>query len=197
MHRSIVTLSSLASPEAATHALQTPAARASALTEEEALTEILAAAGDRDSIEFGELVDLLGGETTYRTIVNAFRSALAEGWLVAVLERRANRAVRYRLTAGGQARTASADAAGSASVADVLIVLADFDRFGGGTLGLIAWELGRRAEDLGAAWDEVVRDGLARESGVDVDGETSWRLTEQGHQRRADLGRSRLHLRLL
>ena len=69
---------------------------------------------------------------------------------------------------------------------EVLAVLADFDRFGGSSVALIAWELGAPEESVADLASQAAKEGLLRPSGVDpVSGEDMWRLTGLGRGRQA------------
>ncbi|HWE08266.1 MAG TPA: hypothetical protein VG325_02860 [Solirubrobacteraceae bacterium] len=68
----------------------------------------------------------------------------------------------------------------------LLEVLADFDGFGGASLGLVAWELFVTEEDVREAWAVAVAAGwLAPAGRDDVFGEQLWRLTSEGWIARA------------
>jgi hypothetical protein len=63
----------------------------------------------------------------------------------------------------------------------LLEVLADFDRLGGASLGLVAWELFVTEQDVTEAWEIAVASGwLAPAEQDDVYGEQLWRLTAEG-----------------
>ncbi|MBV9818045.1 MAG: hypothetical protein JOZ07_06805 [Solirubrobacterales bacterium] len=63
-------------------------------------------------------------------------------------------------------------------------VLADFDRFGGASLGLIAWELFVPEAAVAPAWSAAVAGGLVAEAGHDPTyDERLWRLTASGWAR--------------
>jgi hypothetical protein len=74
---------------------------------------------------------------------------------------------------------------------DVLAVLGDFDRAGGASLNLLAWELVRSPELVASTWDAAEAEGLIRAVGADPrTGELIFRLTAGGWEevRRTDLG---------
>jgi hypothetical protein len=65
------------------------------------------------------------------------------------------------------------------SLQQLLEVVAEFDRFGGASLGLIAWELCVEEELVAAAWQRAARDGLIAPAGRDRK-EQLWRLSPAG-----------------
>jgi len=80
---------------------------------------------------------------------------------------------------------------GNASVArvgpleSVLDVLQEFDDLGGGSLGLVAWELGVEEGVLAPAWSTAIEEALLEPAGTDmIYGEAMWRITERGRQAR-------------
>ena len=71
------------------------------------------------------------------------------------------------------------------SLQSVLDVLADFDRLGGASLQLVAWELDVDEGAVWVAWSQVIDDCLIEHSGTDhVLGEKMWRLSERGRRAR-------------
>jgi hypothetical protein len=65
----------------------------------------------------------------------------------------------------------------------LLEVMADFDQFGDGSLGLVAWELSIDESAVSVAWSRAIADGLLERSGTDeVPGEETWRLTTRGRR---------------
>jgi hypothetical protein len=85
-------------------------------------------------------------------------------------------------------RAAGGNADGDVPIATVLEVLADFDRFGGASVELTAWELDVDHSQVIAAWTTAGDDGLMERCGSDVvDGleEEMWRLTDAGHRVRS------------
>jgi hypothetical protein len=69
------------------------------------------------------------------------------------------------------------------SVRSLLDVVAEFDRFGGASLELVAWELSIEESAVSAAWSRAIADGLLERSGTDeVPGEDTWRLTTLGRR---------------
>jgi hypothetical protein len=64
------------------------------------------------------------------------------------------------------------------SVDRLLAVMRDFDEFGGGSLELVAWELGEPASRVEPAWSKLIADGLIEPAGIDsIFGEPLWRLS--------------------
>ena len=64
-----------------------------------------------------------------------------------------------------------------------------FDQFGGGSLGLVAWELGHREAEVAPAWRGAINRGLIEPVGIDLNnGEEMWRITEQGRDAHSSLG---------
>jgi hypothetical protein len=65
---------------------------------------------------------------------------------------------------------------------DVIAVLNDFDGMGGGSVELVAWELGCSPGALAGVWETMVSDGVITAIGPDVvTGELMFRLTAIGH----------------
>jgi GAF domain len=63
----------------------------------------------------------------------------------------------------------------------VLSVLLDFDRFGGGSAELVAWELGTSEELISRLWPRLVHDELIEPAeSDDIAGEGMWQLTDLG-----------------
>ena len=61
--------------------------------------------------------------------------------------------------------------------------MADFDRFGGASIELVAWELCIEKSAVSAAWSRAIADGLLERFGTDeVRGEETWRLTSRGRR---------------
>ncbi len=90
-----------------------------------------------------------------------------------------------------ECEVAASDSAGYASTASlgslqsVLDVLQDFDDLGGGSLGLVAWELGVEEGAVAPAWSTAIEEGLIEPAGWDMNyGEEMWRITERGRQAR-------------
>ena len=66
------------------------------------------------------------------------------------------------------------------SVDQLMVVMRDFDEFGGASIELVAWELGAPPSRLDAAWSRAVAEGMLEPAGVDsVFGEPIWRLSEK------------------
>ena len=65
------------------------------------------------------------------------------------------------------------------SLRQLLEVVAEFDRYGGASLGLVAWELCVEEQLVGAAWQPATRDGLIAPAGRDRQ-EQLWRLSPAG-----------------
>jgi hypothetical protein len=65
------------------------------------------------------------------------------------------------------------------SLQQLLDVVAEFDRHGGASLGLIAWELCVKEQRVAAAWQRATRDGLIAPAGRDRQ-EQAWRLSPAG-----------------
>ena len=65
------------------------------------------------------------------------------------------------------------------SLETLLHVMAEFDEFGGASLGLVAWELFVNERAVHDAWNEAVETGLIELAGVEpIYTEELWRLTE-------------------
>jgi hypothetical protein len=63
----------------------------------------------------------------------------------------------------------------------LLDVVAEFDRLGGASLGLVAWELVVAESDVIETWDTAIAAGWLEPAGRDgVFGEQLWRLTADG-----------------
>lgn len=63
----------------------------------------------------------------------------------------------------------------------LLDVLADFDSLGGGSVGLVAWELYVDEPEVSEAWTTAIAAGWVEPAGWDdVFGERLWRLTATG-----------------
>ncbi len=78
-------------------------------------------------------------------------------------------------------RAGEASAVRLRSLQSVLDVLRDFDDLGGGSLALVAWELGVEEGALAAAWSTAIEEALLKPAGRDmISGEEMWRLTERG-----------------
>ena len=71
----------------------------------------------------------------------------------------------------------------SSDVRSVVDVVYEFDRFGGASLELVAWELSLPDDALAPGWEEALRRGFLELAGIDdVDGKQTYRLTELGRQ---------------
>ena len=70
---------------------------------------------------------------------------------------------------------------GPISLQQVLEVIAEFDDFGGASLGLVAWELCVDEELVARAWQQAINHELIRPAGRDSQ-EQLWRLTSAGRQ---------------
>jgi hypothetical protein len=68
---------------------------------------------------------------------------------------------------------------GPVSTQQVLEVAAEFDEFGGASLGLTAWELCVDEELVVPAWQQATSHGLLRPAGRDSQ-ERLWRLSAAG-----------------
>jgi hypothetical protein len=76
------------------------------------------------------------------------------------------------------------------AVQEVLEVLADFDKSGGASSGLVAWELFVDEQRVADAWEQAQSDGLLRPAAHDgVNDEQLWRLTAGGWAARTGPGR--------
>jgi hypothetical protein len=67
----------------------------------------------------------------------------------------------------------------SVSLQRLLEVAAEFDPFGGASLGLVAWELCVEEQLVAPAWRHAVGDGLLTPAGRDCQ-EQLWRLSPAG-----------------
>jgi len=65
------------------------------------------------------------------------------------------------------------------SIQQVLEVAAEFDDFGGASLGLVAWELCVDEQLVAPAWQQATSHGLLRPAGRDSK-ERLWRLSTAG-----------------
>jgi hypothetical protein len=65
------------------------------------------------------------------------------------------------------------------SLQQVLEVVAEFDDFGGASLGLVAWEMCVDEQLAADAWQHAISDGLIRPAGRDWQ-EQLWRLSSAG-----------------
>jgi len=75
------------------------------------------------------------------------------------------------------------------STRSVLAVLADFDKLGGGSAGLVAWELCVAEPDVAAAWADAIKHGWITSAGRDrTHDEEIWRLTSTGWRANAARG---------
>ncbi len=73
----------------------------------------------------------------------------------------------------------------SVAMHTVLDVFADFDQFGGASIGLVAWELDVDPSNIVASWTQAINDGLLERSGSDTAAgydEELWSLTDRGRQ---------------
>jgi len=68
---------------------------------------------------------------------------------------------------------------GAVSLGHLLEVVAEFNDFGGASLGLVAWELCVDEELVAAAWRQAIRSGLLMSAAPDAQGQL-WRLTQEG-----------------
>jgi hypothetical protein len=68
---------------------------------------------------------------------------------------------------------------GPLSLRQVLEVVAEFDDYGGASLGLVAWELSVGDEQVAAAWRQAISQGLMTPAGQDGQ-EQLWRLSPAG-----------------
>lgn len=83
------------------------------------------------------------------------------------------------------AARATAEAGDNASVKDVLDVSAHFDRSGGASIELTAWELDVELGLVVSAWSHAIKEGFLDPAGTDpVSGEEMWCLSEQGRNAR-------------
>jgi diguanylate cyclase (GGDEF)-like protein len=76
----------------------------------------------------------------------------------------------------------------TASIRDVLEVSAHFEKSGGASLELTAWELDFQLSHVVSAWSHAIKDGLLEPAGTDpISGEEMWCLSEHGrHTRTTD-----------
>ncbi len=65
------------------------------------------------------------------------------------------------------------------SLGQVLEVAAEFDEYGGASLGLVAWELSVREEQAVPAWKQAINQRLMIPAGRDSQ-EQLWRLSPAG-----------------
>jgi hypothetical protein len=68
---------------------------------------------------------------------------------------------------------------GDISLERVLEVVGNFDRFGGASLGLVAWDLWVEDEVVSDVWQRAQSEGLIAPAGLDLE-EQLWRLTPGG-----------------
>jgi len=67
------------------------------------------------------------------------------------------------------------------SIRELLETIGDFDRSGGASLGLVAWELSVEEQRVASAWNAARASGLIKPASVDrASGEQLWRLTADG-----------------
>jgi hypothetical protein len=79
---------------------------------------------------------------------------------------------------------------GQISPERLLEVMADFDEFGGASMGLVAWELYVPEQDVAVAWDRAFTNGWLQPAGHDSpNDEQLWRLTLTGRAASAKSGR--------
>jgi DNA-binding HxlR family transcriptional regulator len=159
-----------------------PAAVGRRADEQIPITRILQFIGERDAASFRSLERELGDIATPAELAGTLKTALTEGLVTAHLSAAEDGELRYRLTPRGlQVLASSLTTADTVSLQTVLAVLADFDNLGGGSLGLVAWELYQAEEALAPAWARAIRERLLEPAGTDeVHGEDMWRLSERG-----------------
>jgi hypothetical protein len=80
---------------------------------------------------------------------------------------------------GGAEPSGSFRMLGPVSLQQVLEVGAEFDAFGGASLGLVAWELCVDEELVAPAWQQAITHGLIRPAARDWQ-EQLWRLSSAG-----------------
>jgi hypothetical protein len=71
------------------------------------------------------------------------------------------------------------DTSAGISLERVLEVVGNFDRFGGASLGLVAWDLWVEDEVVTEMWERAQFEGLIAPAGLDLE-EQLWRLTPGG-----------------
>ena len=81
------------------------------------------------------------------------------------------------------------------SIQHVLEVAAEFDDFGGASLGLVAWELCVDQELVAPAWQQATSHGLLTPAGRDSH-ERLWRLSAAGWATYSKRARQRVRRRL-
>jgi DNA-binding MarR family transcriptional regulator len=119
----------------------------------------------------------------------AFTAALAAGLIEAERIERESGHFHYRVTADGARALAEHDLGPESEVArhhrhrtakieDVLAVLVDFERFGGASRELVAWELFTGLEQVAMAFEGAIAEGLIER--VPGASEETWRLTKHG-----------------
>jgi hypothetical protein len=110
----------------------------------------------------------------------ALRSALEDHLIEATGIGATHRDLCYRLTRAGCEELARVR---PLSRADILLVLVEFDPFGGSSPELVAWELGTSDDAIGPLWERLICDALIEPAGHDAaTGEEPWRLTKFGHR---------------
>jgi hypothetical protein len=93
----------------------------------------------------------------------------------------AHRRPPVRSTPSARSADRKARQTDAVSVHSLLDVVAEFDRFGGASLELVAWELSIEESAVSAVWSRAIADGLLERSGTEeVPGEETWRLTTWG-----------------
>ena len=78
-----------------------------------------------------------------------------------------------------QGASSSFQTSSPVSLQQLLEVVAEFDRYGGASPGLVAWELCVEEQLVAAAWQRATRDGLIAPAGRDHE-EQLWRLSPAG-----------------
>jgi DNA-binding HxlR family transcriptional regulator len=169
-----------------------PAAVGRRADEQIPITRILQLIDERDAASFRSLERELGDIATPAELAGTLKTALTEGLVTAHLSAAEDGELRYRLTPRGlQVLASSLAKADTVSLQTVLTVLADFDNLGGGSLGLVAWELYQAEEALAPAWARAIRERLLAPAGTDeVHGEDMWRLSERGWRTHDAAGKS-------